>query len=68
MLDNAISHAIYAKDALQIVHINKGPRGQQPFLQAGWYKGIGGEIITQKMCILSENSATGQSSKIQKEI
>lgn len=26
MFDNAISHAVYAKDALQVVYINKGLR------------------------------------------
>lgn len=30
MFDNAISHAIYAKNALQVTHINKGP-GRQEF-------------------------------------
>ena len=46
MFDNATSHAIYAKDALQVVHMNKEPSGQQPFLHASWYKGVDGEIIT----------------------
>ena len=46
MFDNATSHAIYARDALQVAHMNKGPGGQQPFLHAGWYKGVDGEIIT----------------------
>ena len=32
MFDNAISHRIYAKDVLQVAYMNKGPRGQQPFL------------------------------------
>ena len=32
MFDNAISHAIYAKDALHVTHINKGPEDQQLFL------------------------------------
>ena len=32
MFDNATSHSIYAKDALQVTHMNKGPEGQQPFL------------------------------------
>ena len=46
MFDNATSHAVYAKDELQVAHMNKGPGGQQPFLRAGWYKRVGGEIIT----------------------
>lgn len=32
MFDNATSHSIYAKDALQVVYMNKGPGNQQPFL------------------------------------
>ena len=68
MFDNATSHAVYAKDALQVAHMNKGPGGQQPFLRAGWYKGVGGEIITQEMYILSKNLTTGQSNRVQKGI
>ena len=48
--------------------MNKGPGGQQPFLRAGWYKEVGGEIIRQEMCTLSENPATGQSNRVQKGI
>ena len=40
------SHAIYAKDALQVTHMNKSPGDQQLFLQAGWYKADNGKIIT----------------------
>ena len=40
MFDNATSHAIYAKDALQVAQMNKGPEGQQPFLRASWYKKV----------------------------
>lgn len=32
MFDNATSQSIYAKDALQVAHMNKKPGGQQPFL------------------------------------
>ena len=28
MFDNATSYTIYAKDALQVTHMNKGPGGQ----------------------------------------
>ena len=35
MFDNAISHFIYAEDALQVAHMNKGPGGQQLFLWSG---------------------------------
>lgn len=58
MFDNATSHAIYAKDELQVAHMNKGPGGQQPFLRAGWYQNI----------ILVENPTNGQSQKIQKVV
>ena len=68
MFDNATSHAIYAKDVLQVAHMNKGPGGQQPFLRPGWYKATNGEIITQDICSLSENLTTGQSSNVQKGI
>ena len=34
IFDNATSHAIYVKDTLQVMHINKGPKGQQSFLRA----------------------------------
>ena len=68
MFDNATSHAIYAKDALQVTHMNKGPGGQQPFLRAGWYEAANGEIITQELCLLTENPTTGKSTKVQKGI
>ena len=64
MFNNATSYAVYAKDALQVTHMNKGPGGQQPFLRAGWYKEVRREIITQEMCTLSENPTTGQSNRV----
>ena len=68
MFDNAISHAIYAKDVLQVAHMNKRPGGQQPFLRPNWYKLTDGEIITQDMYLLSKNPTTSQSNKVQKRI
>ena len=68
MFDNAINHIIYAKDELQVAHINKRLGEQQPFLKLGWYKTTDGEIIIQDICSLSQNPRTGQSSKVQKEI
>ena len=68
MFDNATSHAIYIKDALQVAHINKSPRSQHSFLQADWYKNIDREIITQKMYTLVKNPTNGQSQKIQKRV
>ena len=35
MFDNTISHEIYAKDALQVANMNKGPGEQQLFLRLG---------------------------------
>ena len=46
MFDNATSHAIYVKDALQVTHINKKHGGQQIFLRLGWYKMTNKVIIT----------------------
>lgn len=50
MFDNATSHAIYTKNALQVTHMIKGLGGQQLFLRVGWYKAVNGEIITQELC------------------
>lgn len=35
--DNATSHSVYAKDALQVKDMNKGPGGKQSQLRNGWY-------------------------------
>ena len=35
MFDNVTSHGIYAKDVLQVAHMNKAPGEQQPFLRPG---------------------------------
>ena len=68
MFDNATSHLIYAKDALQAVNMNKGPGGQQAFLRPGWYMGANREIITQEICFQQQNPITGQSTQVQKGI
>lgn len=68
MFDNATSHAIYAKDVLQVAQMKKSSGCQQPCLRAEWYKAANGEIITQEMCLLTENPTTGQSTKAQKTI
>ena len=68
MFDNATSHAIYAKDALQVAYINKRSDGQQPFLHTSWYRKVEGEIIIEEMCLSSKNPGTSQSTKIQKKI
>ena len=58
MFDNATSHLIYVKDALQVVNMIKGPRGQQTFLRPRWYTGANREIITQEMCFQQQNLIT----------
>ena len=68
MFDNATSHSIYAKDALQVAHMNKGPGGQQPFLRPGWYTNPNGKLITQEMSTTSINPVTGNSTTVQKRI
>lgn len=68
MFDNATSHLIYAKDALQAANMNKGPGGQQPFLWPGWYKRSDRETITQNMYSVQHNSTIGQPTQIQKKI
>ena len=65
IFDNATSYAIYAKDPLQVTHMNKSLGDQQFFLQADWYKNINGEIITQQMYMLVLNPTNSQSQKIQ---
>lgn len=68
MFDNATSHLIYAKDALQVANMNKGSGGQQSFLRPGWYTGANGETIPQEMCFTQQNPLTGESTKVQKGI
>lgn len=68
IFDNVTSHAIYAKDVLQVVFMNKEPNSQQLFICTDGYKRIGGEIIMQEMCLLSKNPELCQLTKIQKVI
>ena len=49
MFDNATSHPIYAKDALQVAHMNKRLGDQQPFIWPGWYITPNGELIIQEI-------------------
>ena len=37
LFDNATSHSVYAKDALQVQDMNKGCGGKQPILRDGWF-------------------------------
>ncbi len=68
MFDNAKSNSIYAKDALQVVQINRKPGGQQLFLRAGRYTAPNGEFMVQDMSTTIINSTTGQSTTVQKDI
>lgn len=68
MFNNATSHSIYAKNALQVANMNKDSGGQQAFLRPGWYTTPDGEVIAQQMCKLHINPTTGQSFQVQKGI
>ncbi len=48
LFDNATSHSVYAKDALQVRDMNKGIGGQQPRLCNGWFN-HGNDQIDQPM-------------------
>ena len=68
MFDNATSHSIYAKDALQVANMNKRSGSQQAFLRPGWYITPDGEVIAQQMCELHIHPTTSQSFQVQKGI
>ena len=55
LFNNATSHSVYAKDALQVKNINKRCGGKQPVLRNGWFH-QGGHCITQSMNFLNENN------------
>ncbi len=59
LFDNAISHSVYAKDALQIKDINKGPGGKQPILRNGWFDQEGVQI-THSMTFCNEKGEITQ--------
>ena len=48
LFDNATSHSVYAKDALQVQNMNKGSGRKQPILRDGWFDNGAGRI-TQSM-------------------
>ena len=68
LFDNVTSHSIYAPDALQVTHMNKGPGGQQLFLRPGWFIGSNQEMVVQEMSTVITDPFTGQSTTIQKGI
>ena len=44
LFDNATSHSVYAKDALQVKDMNKSVGGQQPGLCNGWFYNHGTRV------------------------
>lgn len=68
MFNNATSHFIYAKNKLQVAHINKGSSDQQLFLWPSWYTILNKEWITQKISTNSMNPITRNFTIIQREI
>ena len=44
LFDNATSHSVYAKDALQNKDMNKSSGGKQPVLRNGWFEKEGTRI------------------------
>lgn len=53
LFDNATSHSVYAKDALQVKDMNKGIGAKQPQLRNGCYN-LNGEYIIQPMSFQDE--------------
>lgn len=45
LFDNAISHSVYAQNALRTAQMNKRVGGQQPWLREGWFERDGARII-----------------------
>lgn len=54
LFDNATSHSVYAKDALQVNNMNKGPGGKQSQLRDGWFDYAGARVV-QPMSFQQEN-------------
>lgn len=53
LFDNATSHSVYAKDALQVKDMNKGIGGKQPQLRNWWYD-LNGVRTVQPMSFQDE--------------
>ena len=64
LFDNANSHSVYAKNALQAKDMNKGTAGQQPRLRNGWYD-CGDVRVDQPMSFQEPNGQWTQK-RIQK--
>lgn len=54
LFDNATSHSVYAKDALQVNDMNKGSGGKQNYLRHGWFDCEGSQTI-QPMSVQDAN-------------
>lgn len=59
LFDNATSHSVYAKDALQVQDMNKASGRKQPILRDGWYDN-GDSRITQSMNFLNNKGQLTQ--------
>lgn len=44
LFDNAISHSVYAKNALQVEDMNKSSGEKQPVLRYGWFEKRGSRV------------------------
>ena len=56
LFDNATSHSVYAKDALQVQEMNKGVGGKQAQLRNGWFER--GEVRVEQP--MNYNEVNGQ--------
>lgn len=63
LFDNAISHLIYAPDALQVAHMNKVSGGCQSYLRLGWFIGPNQETAVQEMSTVNTDLITNHHSK-----
>ena len=68
LFDNATSHSIYALDALQVAHMNKGSGSQQSYLRPGWFVGPNQETVVQEMSTVNTDPINNKSTIIQKGI
>lgn len=64
LFDNAISHSVYAQNALRTAQMDKGIGGQQPWLRDGWYE-IDGARIIQPMSFQKEDGTWCQKGVLQ---
>ena len=68
LFDNATSHAVYAKDALNVNNMSKGGGNQQGFLRPGWYRDPQSGAIVEQQMWSWETDCLGEKKKVQKGI